>query len=516
VDAVREVLDGLVARCMADGRIPGLAVAATDRDGLLLEAYHGMADVAAGRPVGPDTVFQIGSISKVATAVLAVRLWQEGLLDVHASVREYLPWLPAEPYGWITAHRLMSHTAGMASGSDVSPPSPYLALAAVDPPPLRDAGFFYSNTGAQVVGLVVEAITGRPLAELLTDGILGPLGMVDSAPTITNAARDRMAVGHTLKYDDRPYAAGDGLAPAPFFEYGAGDGCMACTARDLAAFARMLARHGGGVLSAPGFDLLTTPVADTGDDEFACYGVFAGTKYGYPDLNHGGNMVGYDSMLCVDRETGLAAVTLTNGVGDSTPVARGLLAALRDHRAGRRPTLPAPPEQPPLSDYVATYTGADGSVRTVHHEDGTLRMDGEPLTRVRGDVFALRGSPFTARFGRLDDRDHAVVELGHGPGHWVTAAHTGPTGRPHPPRWDSYVGRYLAHKPFEPTFRIVVRNGVLLQCWPFGRESALLPTGAPDTFTVDGNREVVAFDTPSDRGMLRAVVSGCPHYRTVA
>jgi CubicO group peptidase (beta-lactamase class C family) len=508
VDTVREPLDRLVARHRADGRMVGLAAAAVDRDGVLLTACHGPADVAAGRPVGPDTVFQIGSISKVFTAVLAVQQWEAGRLDPHVPVREYLPWLPSS-YRRISSHQLLSHTSGLASGSDVSPPSPYLAIAAAYPPP------YYGNANFQVMGLVVEALAGRPYADVLTDGILAPLGMTGSFSTITAAARPPMAVGYHLSPDDRPFAAGDGLAPAPFFEYTAGDGCLACPIADLAAFARMLLNEGRPVLTPAGFELLTSPVVDTvdtADGESACYGVFAGDKYGYRDLNHGGNMVGYDSMMCVDPATGLGAVTLSTGVADSAPIARGLLGMLRDERAGRPPTLPPPPVQAPLPDYEKAYRKA-GAERVVRVDRDRLLLDGVELYRVRDDVFAIAGSPFPVRFGR---HDGAVVELTHGPSHWVTGGYPGETGRPHPPEWDAYGGQYRSHNPFEPTFRVLVRNGELLQSLPFGRERRLEPTAQPGTFGIAGTRDVLTFDTLAGDRTLRATLSGCPYYRTMA
>jgi len=512
MDHVRELLNELVRRHFADGRTVGLAVAATDADGLLLTGYHGYADVAARRPVDSGTVFQIGSISKVATAILAVQQWEAGRLDPNAPVRRYLAWLPPE-YEPITVHRLLSHTSGLAPGSDVSPSSPYQAISAAFPPPVPSDEFHYGNANFQVLALVVEAVAGRPYRELLAERILRPLAMSGSFPSIDAAARRELAVGYTMSPDDRPPAAGDGLVPAPFFEYTAGDGGLACRLSDLAAFARMFVRGGEGVLGSAGFELLTTPVADTGDGEFACYGVFAGHKYGYPDLNHGGSMVGYESMLCVDRDSGIGVVTLTTGVGDSVPLARGLLGMLRDHRRGLPPQLPEPAPAPRLADYAGAYRGAGGE-RTVHVDGDELHLDGVPLRHVRGDVFAVAGSPFAPRFGR--DGDGTVVELAHGPGHWVTDAYAGESGRRHPPEWDAHCGQYRSHNPFEPTFRIFVRNGELLQATPFGRERVLVAQPESGRFSITGSRDVLAFDTPAAGRSLRAVLSGCPYYRTMA
>lgn len=502
-------LDAAAGTLLADGRTPGLVVAATDRAGLLLEAHYGWADLAARVPPGAGTLFQIGSITKVATAVLALRLYESGALDLHAPVRGYLGWLPEEPYARITTHQLLSHTSGLGSGCDISPGSPYLAVAAASPA-VDPGDFHYSNAGFQVLGFVVEAVAGRPYAELLARDLLRPLGMTASAAVITDAIRRRLAVGYLQHPADRPFGAGDGLAAAPFFEYTAADGSMACTAADLAAFARMLLNRGAPALGAEAFKLLTTPVAATPDGESACYGVFASERYGYPDLNHSGGMVGYESMLCVDPGSGLGVVTMSNGIGNSTPLARALLAALRRDPHGE-PPAPFAPAAAPLADYRNTYRGTAGE-RTVDLAGRRLSLDGAELTHIAEDSFALPGSPFAVRFGR---QGGAVVELAHGPGHWVTSDYRGERDRPHPPAWDAYPGRYSSHNPFSPTFRIVIRNGELLRVSPSGREHRLAATPDPATFHVEGTREILSFDTPAGPCMLRAVVSGCPSYRAL-
>ncbi|HET8641124.1 MAG TPA: serine hydrolase domain-containing protein, partial [Pseudonocardiaceae bacterium] len=160
MDSVGDLLEELLDRHLADGRTVGLAVAAFDADGAVLTAYRGWADRSARKPVTAGTVFQIGSITKVATAVLAVQQCEAGRLDPHVPVRRYLPWLPAEPYERITCHQLLSHTSGLASGSDASPSSPYQAISAAFPPAAADGEFYYGNANFQVLGLVVEAVAG--------------------------------------------------------------------------------------------------------------------------------------------------------------------------------------------------------------------------------------------------------------------------------------------------------------------------------------------------------------------
>ena len=83
---------------------------------------RGLADVAAGTPVRPETRFQIGSISKSFAGIVALQEAEAGRLDLHVSVNEILPWLELpEPFGPITLHHLMQHTAGLAIGDGGCP-----------------------------------------------------------------------------------------------------------------------------------------------------------------------------------------------------------------------------------------------------------------------------------------------------------------------------------------------------------------------------------------------------------
>ena len=91
----------------------GAALAVTDREEILGVAVRGLADVAAGTPVRPETRFQIGSISKSFAGIVALQEVEAGRLDLHVSVNEILPWLEfPEPFGPITLHHLMTAHRG--------------------------------------------------------------------------------------------------------------------------------------------------------------------------------------------------------------------------------------------------------------------------------------------------------------------------------------------------------------------------------------------------------------------
>ena len=161
----------------------GAALAVTDREQILGVAVRGMADVASAAPVRPETRFQIGSISKSFAAIVAMQEVDAGRLDLHVSVNELLPWLALpEPFGAITLHHLLTHTAGLQTGTEDAPGFAgalhlLRSFPATSPPGER---YRYSNDGYKIVGAVLEAVTGSAIHEVLRDRLLEPLGMTAS------------------------------------------------------------------------------------------------------------------------------------------------------------------------------------------------------------------------------------------------------------------------------------------------------------------------------------------------
>ncbi len=170
----------------------GAALAVTDGEEILGVAVRGVADAAAGTPVRPETRFQIGSISKSFAGIMALQEAEAGRLDLHISVNEILPWLDLpEPFGPITCHHLMTHTSGLAIGTEDAPTLHGALWLARTVPPTAPPGarFWYSNDGWKIVGACLEHVTGTPVPDLLMERVLGPVGMRSSAASITDAAR---------------------------------------------------------------------------------------------------------------------------------------------------------------------------------------------------------------------------------------------------------------------------------------------------------------------------------------
>ncbi len=198
LDEAFERLDRFVEQRLAQAGTPGLALALTDRDRVLSVRCYGVTDLAAGTPVTPETLFEIGSIGKSFTGVVVQQLREEGLLELDAPVTDYLPWFEVRSaFGPITLGHLLSHTAGIITGADVTSDSRWDAWALrqteVGAPP--GERFHYSNVGYRVIGHLLEEVLGRSYPGIVAGRVLGPLGMKASVPAITNEIRRYLATG---------------------------------------------------------------------------------------------------------------------------------------------------------------------------------------------------------------------------------------------------------------------------------------------------------------------------------
>lgn len=531
-EAVVAAIDAEAGAMVEGTGQPGLALAVTDREQTLLVRTYGLADVGAGLPVVPGTLFEIGSIGKSFTAVLALQFADEGRLDLAAPVERYLPWFrvpqPAGS-GAVTIAHLLSHTAGIVAGGDGTPEAAFQVWALRDLPARSAPGerFHYSNVGYKAVGLVLEAIAGRSYPELLRERILGRLGMAASEPAITHDVRGRLAVGYEYLRDDRLGHPGAVLAAATWLETDTADGSIASTAEDMCAFARLLLgggeAPGGRLLSERAFAQMTSAHSGTDESGAYGYGLEIRTLGGRRLIGHGGGMVGYVAGLQADREAGIGAVVLANGPA-AHPIA---LARTAIGIACEEPTRTAPvsiPEVRPIP--TGPYRAVDGTGGVIELLDGgargpRLRADGREIALhgYSDDVFVV-ADPGWDRFPLEIADAPGATELWHGDRRYVLiSAGTAAAAEP-PAALRAIAGHYRSHNPWATNFRVVLR----------GERAWLIFAAAPDGFddtqplipTRDGefrcgedpgNPETLRFDTVVDGRTLRAWLSGWPYYR---
>jgi D-alanyl-D-alanine carboxypeptidase len=334
--------------------VPGMAVALTDRERTLWAETSGEAELAGSRPVGPETLFQIGSVSKSFAALAVLREVERGSLRLDVPVTEYLPWFRLRTGAeHVTLHRLLSHTAGLVPGMDPTPSSLGEALVLARTDAQAPGLFRYSNAGYAVVGLVLERATGVPIGEALRRAVFEPAGMGSTEAVVTNALRARSAVGYEPLDDSLPWRPGAPLAAAPWAETDSAAGSISSTADDLAAYARLFLRGGGAVVSAETMERMLTTASEPDDDGIGYgYGmaVEGGPEPGW--IGHRGSTPGFTASLQVDRAAGIGVVVLCN-LGDVGNAAAGRIADALLETAlavvrGDVPPAPAWPE-PPLS-----------------------------------------------------------------------------------------------------------------------------------------------------------------------
>ena len=467
----------------------GAAIAVTDGHETLGVVVRGFADVASGAPVRPETRFMIGSISKSFAAIVVLQEVEAGRLDLHVSVNDLLPWLELpEPFGPITLHHLLTHTSGLAAGTEDAPTGLGVATLLRNVPPTFPPGehFWYSNDAYKLVGLVLERVTSTPAHDLIRRRVLEPLGMNSSVAAITEDLRTDLATGYEPVFTDRPAQLRHPLVPAIFTVSSTVDGSIVSNVIDMASYARLLLNRGRGpigtVLSGAMFDVLTTPYVARSPDVDTPYGY--GLDIGEDEhgtwIGHSGGMVGYTAFLAVEPDSGLGIVILQNGSGSKEQVVRYALDAVRAciHDAPL-PDVWFPPEPTAIADaaaFVGDYAGPDGEALRVSADDDGLRitlgdatgrLERDPLVADAGNQFLVvhpELERFPVRFGR--GTDGSATEAFYGDRWFRHERYDGDPPDEPPQEWLAYPGLYRNDDPWMPTLRVVLRKGRLALQFP--------------------------------------------------
>ncbi|HJP98984.1 MAG TPA: serine hydrolase [Rhodanobacteraceae bacterium] len=352
------------------------------RDGQVVIAKgYGMANVERNVPNTPDTEFRIGSNTKQFTSMAIMMLQAEGKLDVHDPVCKYVPDCPKD---WqpITIHDLLTHTSGIPNFTDFPSymkardetltPTQLLALFKDKPLDFKPGTKFkYSNSGYEVLGYIVEKVSGETYAQFLQQHIFKPLGMTNSGydsshPTAKNHARGYEA------YDE----ARKKYPPASFVDMSVpfSAGALYSTVRDLYTWDRALAA--ARLLPMPLHQQMfarQVPV-DESRKVFYGYGWFVSTRSGHPSYFHEGGIAGFTSINGWFPDQHAYVIVLDNvsspEVGE---VANGLTAIL----FGKPYTIPKVPKAvhlpaSELEKFVGVYQLGPGFSLTVTRKGDQL------------------------------------------------------------------------------------------------------------------------------------------------
>ncbi|MEW2450411.1 serine hydrolase domain-containing protein [Streptomyces parvulus] len=346
--ATRRQLLHRIAVAQAEGRTPSL-VAAVVRDGRTV--WHGARTSVDGHGPDENVQYRIGSITKTFTAVLVLRLRDEGLLDLGDPLEKHLPGTGA---GEATIAELLAHSGGLAAESPApwwerTPGSlrPELADVLGKRPLLHPVGrrHHYSNPGYTLLGALVERLRDASWEDVLRREVLEPLGL-----------------HRTSTRPSEPYAGGwavhpwaDVMLPEPAEDLGrmAPAGQLWSTTRDLARFAVFLTQGDERVLSADTVAEMRAPAAameaaDVADGAAYGLGLQIQHRDGRQLVGHSGSLPGFLANLTISVEDDVAAVVLTNCT--SGPLLGGVGADLVRIVAEAEPRIPAPWRPLPQAD----------------------------------------------------------------------------------------------------------------------------------------------------------------------
>jgi CubicO group peptidase (beta-lactamase class C family)/D-alanyl-D-alanine dipeptidase len=448
--AVR-ALEPFIRHEMEFKQLPAMSIALVDDQRVLWAAGFGLRDPEQKLPATAATVYRVGSVSKLFTDLAVMKLAEQGVLDIDAPVRDYLPgFRPTNPFSKpITLRHLMAHRSGLVReppvGNYFDPTDPSLAdmVASLNRTTLvlePGAKTKYSNAAIATVGYTLERTQHQPFAAYLRKHLLEPLGMTRSAFEPLPELTKDLAKAVMWTYHGREF-------PAPTFELGmAPAGSMYTTVTDLARFLSALFAGGRGIVKPETIEQMWTPQF-AGKDAKTGFGI--GFQLGELDgrrrVGHGGAIYGFSTELAAlpDEKLGVAVVIsrdVTNAV--ATHIADTALRMMLAIKQGK--SLPTIERTTPLEagrarGLAGRYKSGDRVLDLIDRGDRlfVIPMRGGFVTEVRalgGDLMVddrlAIGTRIKPDGDRLKVGDNVYQRI--------------PVSKPEPPpgRWLGLIGEY--------------------------------------------------------------------------
>lgn len=501
VKAIREY----GARHLVHFRLPGMTLGLTTPNGLSTVLNFGFAERETHRAITPDTLFEVGSITKVMTAAVIQQLAAEGRFTLDSRVSALRPRVPLPPGNAITVQQLLDHVSGLAS--DVPLDAAGGLWTGFEP----GTHWHYSNTGYEILGDLAEHVTGEPLAGLLEKRIFAPLGMTRSRGAIRSADKALYAQGYRAADPTVPYALGAPLVPAPWIDATSGAMSVGSTATDMIRFMRSLSdaakgRGGLGLTPAAGAAFAARAVpSDTGGMTYGnglMHFAYAGRSY----LHHTGGMVSSSSSFHLDIGSGAGAFACASisAFAEYRPRLLTLFAAeaLSAAMAGRPipAALPVGNAIANPTSYVGTYSGKGGAFEVRFGGSLEIFANGHsaPLEPWGAEMFRTTHPRFRAFTLLFERRGPAVVAASWGSDTFTRSGQT-IILPPSDPSLAPLVGSYANDSPWWGTLRVAERGGRL---W-LGTETPLARLG-------DNLWRVGAEDWSPERVQFADVAGGRP------
>ncbi len=313
-------IDAYISAQMQTNHIPGVALGLVHNDQVMHVQGFGTAD-STGRAVTTHTPFILASVSKSFTALAVMQLVEAGKVELDAPVQRYLPWFRvADPVASarITLRHLLYHTSGIPSSGYACATNQVtmtleqyvrsLATLTLDRPVGSRPD--YCSTNYDVLGLIVQTVSGQPYATYMRQHIFAPLQMHDSFASEPEAKRDGLAQSYRWFFG----------VPTPIEDYNLSNvpaGYLISSAEDMTHY--LIAQMNGGrfgstsILSSAGIATMHAPaVLREGGSGSYGMGWVNGPLAGVPAIWHDGNNVVASTRLLIEPQTHWGAILLVN------------------------------------------------------------------------------------------------------------------------------------------------------------------------------------------------------------
>jgi serine beta-lactamase-like protein LACTB len=454
-EPVIKALDAFVAREIEQKGLPALSIALVDDQKVIWSKGYGFADPKTKKPATAETVYRVGSVSKLFTDIAVMQQVERGALDLDAPITKYLPdFKPVNKFDKpITLRQLMTHRSGLVREPpighyfDDTAPSLEKTVTSLNKTELvyePEKKTKYSNAAIGTVGFVLQTIKDETFPRYLHKAVLDPLGMPHSSfeplPEITKD----LAASLMWTYHGREF-------PAPTFELGEGPaGSMYSTVNDLGKFMSVLFAEGKGphgpIISKESLNEMWKPqFAKDGDKTGFGIGFLIGELDGNRSIGHGGAIYGFSTELeaLPDEKLGVVVIAARDGANAvTTHIAQVALRQMLAAKQGK--DLPKIEETKPLKleearKWAGHYQGGDKSFDLIEL-GGTLALlpgRGGFLTQVRklGDSFIVDDRLDHGL--KLEQQDDKLKSP-------TTTYERKPVAKPEPPpaKWLGLIGEY--------------------------------------------------------------------------
>jgi CubicO group peptidase (beta-lactamase class C family) len=395
----------------------------------VLERAYGAADLEHGVANRVDTVFEAGSVTKQFTAASVLLLVQDGRLSLQDSVRKFIPELP-DYTGLITVAELLGHTSGLRDwgsvediagwprGDRVYSMDEILHITTLQKALNYKPGsaWSYTNTGYNLLAIIVERISGKKLPAFSHERIFGPLGMARSTwrDDFRRVVRNRAIA----------YSAGTGGYQQNMpFENSIGNGGMLTTVGDLLIWNQALSRGALGAFVTA--ELQRRSILNDGRAVDYARGLFVERYRGFTEISHSGATAGYRAWLGRYPEQHLSIALLCNAADARTAT---LAHAVADRYLSGASAPAAAAREPSLAQWAGLYADdrAGEPLSLTWHEDrlesddgarleaaprGGFRLGDRSVKLLPGDRFQLNQTGDVITFKRVESYAPTRAEL---------------------------------------------------------------------------------------------------------